>query len=142
MDKSLRKIPGVDKVEDPMLPGTRPLDAGRVIFVFLPDYADSSHEFDRVTSRIDPPIPTNGAVLFDQWLVKTPAGEIFYPLFFHGDVEGWRQQIELGATQLGRKMAKVEGDKFIISGGPAFLLSDCAVTLDGRPFALPRQRDR
>jgi len=139
MDKSLQRALGVEKVDDPMLPGLRPHDAGKVIFAFLPDYADPEDEFHKVTSKIDPPIPKNGGVLFDSWLVKTPAGDVFYPLYFYGDVEGFRQQIELGATQLGLKMAKVEGDKFVVSGGPAFLLSECTVTLDGSPFALPGQ---
>lgn len=139
MDKSLQKILGVEKVDDPALPGTRSRDAGKVIYVFLPKNADPSDEFDRVTSRVDPPIPRRGAVLFDTWLVKTPDGEVFYPLYFHGDVEGWRQQIELGATQLGLKMAKVKGDKFVVSDGPISLLSDCIITLDGLPFSLPDQ---
>ena len=134
MDKTLQKILGVDKVDDLALPGTRPRDAGKVIYVVLPAGADPSDEFDRVTSRIDPPIPQSGAVLFDHWLVKTPAGGTFYPLYFHSDVDGWRQQIELGADQLGLEMAKVEGDKFMVADGSIFLLSECVVTLDGSPF--------
>jgi len=139
MDPSLQKILGVEKVDDPMLPGTRPRDTGKVIYVFLPPGADPSSAFDEVTSWVDPPIPKNGAVLLEHWLVQTPDGQEFYSLYFHGDVEGWRQQIELGATHLGSKMAKVEGDKFVVLGGPAFLLSDCTVMLDGSPFSLPGQ---
>jgi len=137
MDKSLQSILGVEKVDDPMLPGTRPRDSGKVIYVLVPAGADPSDAFDEVTSRIDPPIPKNGAVLLEHWLVRTPDREVFSSLYFHGDVEGWRKQIELGATQLGRKMAKVEGDRFVVLGGPAFLLTDCSVTLDGAPFSLP-----
>jgi len=137
MDKGLQELLGVEAVDDWTLPGTTPRDVDRVIYVFLPDNADPSLEFKKVISRIDPPIPKNGGVLFDAWLVKTPAGEAFYPLSFHGDVEGLRQQIELGATQLGLKMAKIEGDNFLVSGSSAFLLSDCVVTLDGSPFSLP-----
>lgn len=139
MDKSLQKILGVEKVDDPMLPGTRPRDAGKVIYVFLPPDTDPSDAFDEVTSRIDPPIPKDGAVLLEHWLIRTPDGQEFYSLYFHGDVEGWRQQIELGATQLGLKMAKVEGDKFVVSDGPISRLSDCIITLDGLPFSLPDQ---
>jgi hypothetical protein len=137
MDKSLKQALGIEELDEWMLPGTRPGDAGKVIYVFLPDDADPSREFDRVTSIFDPPIAKNGAAFFDTWLVKTPTGEVFYPVYIHGDVEGWRQEIELGATQLGLKMAKIEGDKFVVSGGPAHRLSDCGVTLDGSPFALP-----
>ena len=137
MDKGLQELLGVEALDDWMLPGTTPRDADRVVYVFLPDHADPSHEFTKVISRVDPPIPKNGAVSFDTWLVKTPAGEAFYPLSFHGDVDGFREQIELGAIQLGLKVAKIEGDKFVVSGGPAHRLSDCTVTLDGSPFSLP-----
>jgi hypothetical protein len=137
MDKSLQKILGVEKVDDPSLPGTRPRDSGKVIYVLLQGYEDSYDAFDEVTSRVDPPIPTHGAVLVEDWLVKTPTGEIFYPLFFHGDVEGWRQQIESGVTQLGLKMAKIKDGTLAVSDGQNFPLSDCAVTLGGSPFSPP-----
>jgi len=137
MDKSLQRILGVKKLDDWMLPGARSSDAGKVIYVFLPNNADPFQEFERVTSVVDPPIVKRGAVFFDAWLVKTPDGEIFYPLYFHGDLEGWRQEIERGATELGLKMAKLEGNKFMVSGGPTFLLTDCTVTLDGSPYELP-----
>jgi len=137
MDKSLQKILGVEKVDDPMLPGTRPRDAGKVIYVLLPSGSNESDAFREVTSKIDPPIPKDGAVLLEHWLVRTPSGQNFYSLYFHGDVDGWRKQIERGATELGLKMAKVEGEKLVVSGGPTFLLSECAVTLDGSPFSVP-----
>ncbi len=120
-----------------MLPGTRPQETDRVVYVLLLGHIDSYDAFDDVISRASPRIATHGAVLVEDWLVKTPAGETFYPLFFHGDVEGWRQQIELGANKLGLKMAKVEGDKFLVLDGPTFSLSDCYITLGGSPFSLP-----
>lgn len=135
MDKSLQKILGVEKVDDPSLPGTRSRDAGRVIYILLQGYADSYEAFDEVTSKVDPPIPTHGAVLVEDWLVETPTDEIFYPLFFHGDVEGWRRQIESGATQLGLKMAEIKDGTFAVSDGQIFLLSDCTITLGGAPFS-------
>jgi hypothetical protein len=70
-------------------------------------------------------------------MVKTLDQEVFFAIYFHGDVEGWRQQIELGARQLGLKMAKVHEGKFIVNEGPTYLLTDCTVTLDGKPFPLP-----
>lgn len=139
MEKSIQEKWGFPKVDDPILPGTRPPDVGRVIYVLLQGHTDSYKAFDEVISKVRPPIATHGAALVDDWLVKTPAGEIFYPLFFHGDVEGWRQQIELGATQLGLKMAKLENDKFAVSDGPVFPLTACAITLGGSPFSLPNR---
>ena len=139
MDESLQRIFGVEKVDDPALPGTRPRDVGKVIYVFLPPGVDMSDSVDEVIARVDPPIPKDGAVLLEHWVVRTPEGEDFYSLYFHGDVDGWRQQIELGANQLGLKMAKVSEDRFVIADGPTCLLSACAVTLDGSPFPLPGQ---
>lgn len=137
MDKFLRNKSGFPKVDDPMLPGTRSQDIGKVIYVLLQDHADSYDAFDELFLSVSPPIGTHGAVLVEDWLVRTPPGEIFYPLFFHGDVEGWRRQIELGAKQLGLKSARIEDDDFLVSGGPEFPLSECVITLGGSPFSLP-----
>jgi hypothetical protein len=137
MDPSLQKIFGVEKLDDPALPGTRPRDIGKVIYILLPTGVDLSDSFDEVTGKVDPFIPKHGAALLEYFMVKTPDQEDFFSIYFHGDVEGWRQQIEFGAKQLGLKTAKVHEDKFIVNEGPTYLLSDCTVTLDGKPFSLP-----
>lgn len=137
MDKALQELFGVKKVDDPALPGTRPRDVGKVIYIFLPNDVDQSDSFAEVTAKVDPPIPQHGAALLEYFAVKTPNHENFYSIYFHGDVEGWRQQIELGAKQLGLKMAKVHDDRFVVVEGPSYLLADCAVTFDGAPFPMP-----
>lgn len=142
MDKPFQKRWGFAKVDDPILPGTGSDDFGRVIYILLQGHTDSYEAFDEVISRVRPSIATHGAALVEDWLVTTPAGENFYPLLFHGDVEGWREQIESGATQLGLKMAKVKDDKLVVSDGSAFLLSDCTVALGGSPFSLPIHEPR
>jgi len=134
MEESLKKILGVDKIDDPMLPGTRLRDADKVIYMLLPRGTDPSDAFDEVTSRMDPPLPKNGAVLLEHWVIQTPHGEKFYSLYFHGDVEGWRRQIESGAARLGLKMANVKGDKLLVSNGQSFPLSGCVITLAGSPM--------
>ena len=139
MDESLKKIFGVEKMDDPALPGTRPRDVGQVIYVLLPPGGEMLDAFEKVTAKVDPPIPNDGAVLHEHFAVRTPQGDNFYSLYFHGDVEGWRRQIELGARQLGLKMAWVKGETFIVEGGSKFALSECSVTLDGSPFQLPRK---
>ena len=139
MHESLKRIFGVDKFDDPALPGTRTRDPGKVIYVLLRPGKDMLQSFEEVTDKVDPPIPTDGGALLEYFAVKTPDQEVFYSIYFHSDVQGWRQQIELGAKQLGLKMAKVQEDKFIVNEGPAYLLSDCEVTFDGKPFRLPGQ---
>lgn len=137
MDKALQALFGVEKVDAPALPGTRPRDPGKVIYVLLRPGAKMLDSFEEVTAKVNPPIPKHGAALLEHFAITTPNQERFYSIYFHGDVEGWRQQIEFGATQLGLKMAKVQEDKFVVAGGQAYLLSDCAVSLDGNPFPLP-----
>jgi hypothetical protein len=133
---------GFPRVDNPALPGVKPDDIGRVIYVILRGHSDSYAAFDEVIAKVRPPIATHGAALVQDWLVRSPAGETFYPLSFHGDVEGWRQQIELGASQLGLKMATVKGRKFVVSDGRAFLLSDCAITRGGSPYSLSGHEPR
>ncbi len=137
MDKALQELFGVEKLDEPTLPGTRPQDAGKVIYIGFPAAADVVESFEKVTSKIDPPIPKHGGALLKPWVVQTSDRERFYSLYFHGDVEGWRQQIELGAKQLGLKMAKVHDDRFVVVEGPSYLLADCTVTLDGASFPMP-----
>ena len=84
-------------------------------------------------------LPAAAQAVGDAFTLTTPDQEIFYSIYFHSDVQGWRQQIELGAKQLGLKMAKVHEDKFVVNEGPAYLLSDCTVTYDGKPFPLAGQ---
>jgi hypothetical protein len=139
MNKNFKKNLGFPKVDDPTPPGTRSGDIGRVIYVLLKGYTDSYDAFDEVISRARSTPSTHGAALVEDWLVKTPTGEIFFPIFFHGDEEGWRQRIELGASQLGWKMAKMGDHKFAVTDGPVFPLADCAITAGGSPFPLPNR---
>jgi len=46
---------------------------------------------------------------------------------YHGDLVGWGKDIEEGAKGLGLLLAYIESDKFIISDGRSFPLSECEI---------------
>lgn len=48
-------------------------------------------------------------------------------MVYHGDLVGWKKDIEEGADGLNLLLAKIEGKQFIISDGRVFLLSECKV---------------
>ena len=130
MDQSLQKLFGVEKFDEPRLPGTRAKDPGKVIYIYRQTDTNTSESFDKVVDVIDPPLFKEGAALLEWWLVTTPTGSTFYSVYFHGDLNGWRQQIEIGAKRLGLATARVEDDKFVVSDGSAFLLSDCLARME------------
>jgi hypothetical protein len=54
-----------------------------------------------------------------------PDGSIFHAIEYHGDIEGWRQDIEEGAAEQKITLARIEADKLVISDGRVFDLSAC-----------------
>ncbi|MBM6446866.1 hypothetical protein JQF37_25010 [Pseudomonas sp. MIL9] len=41
-------------------------------------------------------------------------GPLFHAFSYHGDLEGWRKDIEAGAEGIGLLLTRIEGDQFII----------------------------
>ncbi len=56
-----------------------------------------------------------------------PDGTQFHGMSYHGDIEGWREQIAQGAKELGIQPAAISGDKLRISDDRETELSDCTV---------------
>ncbi|MCY1414344.1 hypothetical protein D9M71_297910 [compost metagenome] len=69
----------------------------------------------------------NGGRASDSCSVLSPDGLLFRVMSYHGDLAGWRKDIEEGAKGLGLLLAKIEGDQFVISDGRSFPLSECKI---------------
>jgi hypothetical protein len=83
--------------------------------------------FKKLTSQINPPIPKNGGTITENCKLWLPSGELLHALSYRGDIDGWREQIEQGAAQLGLFAGKIAGDKITLSDGRYYELSDCKV---------------
>lgn len=55
---------------------------------------------------------------------------MFHAIGYHGDLEGWRKDIEAGAQAMHLLLARIEGDKFVVSDGRLFPLSECKIEFD------------
>jgi len=57
-----------------------------------------------------------------------PDDSIFHAVGYHGDLAGWKQDIETGATEQNIALARIDGNKLVVSDGRVFALSDCKAT--------------
>lgn len=84
-------------------------------------------QFKNITCFTDPPNATCGGVNEAGCDITPPDGPFFHAAIYHGDLAGWRKDIEEGAKGLGLLLAKIEGDQFVISDGRSFPLSECKI---------------
>ena len=54
----------------------------------------------------------------------------FYALTYHGDLIGWKKDIEEGAKAYGSLLATIEEENFILNDGRVFNLSACQINFD------------
>jgi hypothetical protein len=133
----------VGRIErEPATPGTRPGQAEKVRYVSFDRSQNPAELFHDVVRRVKPVLAKNGGVNQDRFIVTLPDGTPFYALKYHGDVAGWRAQIEQGAADLGFLTAKIESDTFVVSDGRSYPLSECTVERDNAALKLPARPRR
>ena len=117
MDMTEREIPGIYPVE------------WREYRYVSDDGKDKFFEelFDKLTQQIDPPIPAKGGAITENCKLLLPTGELFHALSYKGDIDGWREQIEQGANQLGLLVGEIVGGEFVLSDERRYALSECRV---------------
>lgn len=131
VSKSLEQIFGKGAFEyERKLAGTRPGEDETVRYVSLDGAESISELFDLVLGKISPPLMNAGGAVLEGDRVKLPDGRQFFAIVFHGDIEGWRKQIEQGASELGRATARVLNGNVITSDGQSYPLSGCKVEFD------------
>ncbi|SFD74055.1 hypothetical protein SAMN04489722_1243 [Algibacter lectus] len=81
--------------------------------------------FDLITSQFE--IAKYGGIISENCKLTLPNGELFHSLSYRGDIEGWREEIDLGAEKLKLITGKVINDKIELSDGRNFKLSDCKI---------------
>jgi hypothetical protein len=109
------------------VPGTGEGESEIVRYVSWHGDDPPSEQFRRVTRQVDPPIVRGGGVVLEGCRIRAPDGVVYYPLCYHGDIAGWQEQIQRGASELGLATARIAGDDFVISDGRVFRLSDCQI---------------
>jgi hypothetical protein len=112
------------------IPGTRPGEESSVRYVFFDDPASIPAVFHEVINKIEPHLMKTGGATLEGTKLELSDGGHFFAMQFSYDLEGWREQIELGAKALGRATAKVLGGDLIVSDGRSYPLSSCKVEFD------------
>ncbi|GEM_PF-2250901 len=131
MPKSyMEYILGVEFEHERKVPGTRPGEEASVRYVSFDDPASIPKLFHEVLNKIKPYLRKSGGATLEGTRLELPDGGHFFAILFTVDLEGWREQIELGAKALGRATAKVQGGDIIVSDGRSYPLSSCKIEFD------------
>jgi hypothetical protein len=116
---------------DRFIPGTHPDDISQHIYFCLDKKHDSAHkQFDAIFDYTNQPAAKHGGARFGGFSLALPDDSVFYNISYHGDCDGWKRHIEKGAEILNTALAKIETDKFIVSDGRIFELSECIPNFD------------
>ena len=94
--------------------GTRPGEEASVRYVSFDDPASIPKLFHEVLNKPERHLMNGGAIL-EGTKLELPDGGRFFAIQVTYDLEGWREQVELGAKALGRATAKVLGGDVIVS---------------------------
>ncbi|WP_081068352.1 hypothetical protein [Burkholderia stagnalis] len=110
-----------------VIPGTVAVEGTE--FVYFSDDGKNKfrRQFKNVTEFTNPPYAKSGGVNERGCRVTLPDGQLFHAIGYHGDIDGWRQDIEAGAHAFGLLLARIEGGVFVVSDGRAVPLNECNV---------------
>lgn len=128
MNSNERKIPGMTPFEWKEFRYVS--DDGNDEFLSKNDLLKEKGLFEKLTEQIDPPIPKAGGAFSENCRLWLPSGELFHALSYLGDIAGWRDQIEIGARQLGLLTGKILKDEIILSDGRSYPLARCTAEWD------------
>jgi len=82
-------------------------------------------QWNSLTHGVTPGQTKGGGMTSQGSRLWLPDGSLFYPIGYHGDVEGWRGLIEEGARLNGVLLARIEGGSIVVQDGRSFRLEDC-----------------
>jgi hypothetical protein len=126
MEKFLGVPVGLSKV----IPGTVALKGQEFVYISDDGKGDFHALFKNLTKTVNPRMAKRGGKTSQGCRLWLPDGTLFHPIGYHGDVEGWRIDIESGARQHNLQTARINGDRIVVSDGRSFPLSECTVKFD------------
>jgi hypothetical protein len=130
MPSEMEKILGVPIGHKGIIPGTVSMEGVEVVY-FCDDGRTILEQFEALASSYrNPRHAQRGGMNGRGCHLTLPDGSIFHAIGYHGDIAGWRQDIEEGAAAQKITLARIDGDKFAISDGRVFELSSCTAQFD------------
>ncbi|MEZ2311574.1 hypothetical protein AB6809_33615 [Paraburkholderia sp. RCC_158] len=113
-----------------VIPGTVAVDGTEFIYFSDDGKNNFRKQFRNLTEFTTPPYAQSGGVNERGCAIALPDGQLFHAIAYHGDTEGWRKDIHAGAKALSVLLAKIEGDKLVVSDGRTFSLNECKIAFD------------
>jgi len=126
MEKILGGSIGFEKI----IPGTAVKEGKGIIYFSDDGKTDFGTQFNRLTKDVSPRHAKHGGKTSQGCKLWLPDGSLFHPVGYHGDVDGWRKDIENGAQQLNLLLATIDGERIVVSDGRSFALVNCKVEFD------------
>jgi len=110
-----------------VIPGTQSVDGVEIVYFSDDGKNKFRKQFRTLTSSVEPRTATHGGMNERGCRIMPPNGPLFHAIGYHGDVEGWRKDVQTGATARGLLLARIEDGTFVMSDGRSFPLSECQV---------------
>jgi hypothetical protein len=124
----MERILGVPIGHKGIIPGTVPVEG--VEIAYFCDGSSEGERFHDLTSHSKPRHAQCGGMNERGCSLTLPDGSIFHAIGYHGDIVGWRQDIEEGAAAQKIALARIEADTLVISDGRVVKLSTCTAKFD------------
>jgi hypothetical protein len=127
--KRLEQILGgkIEQKGQRAIPGLILRDGVEVIYFSLPPKSNVHKQFRNITNYTNPPFAKSGGVSESGCSIQSPDGILFHAISYHGDLAGWRKDIEAGAQTFNSVLANVDGDDLIVADGRVFDIGKCRV---------------
>lgn len=109
------------------IPGLVVRDGVEVLYFSVDAKASAKKLFKSITNHTNPPIAQSGGANERGCVITVPGEIAFHALSYHGDLDGWRKDIEIGAAALGVVLAKIQSSGIVLGDGRSFSLDQCTI---------------
>lgn len=120
----------LERLEDRIIPGVEPIDGQSVVYYQDDKRTTSKKLFMMLFEGLSERRAKFGGSSSGGCSILTPDKELFRAMYYHGDMEGWRLDIEAGARRQGLLLAWFHGECFKLPDGREYSLTDCDVTFE------------
>lgn len=102
------------------LPGLHPREGLEVIYYQDDGRATARKLFRMLLDGVHTPSAKAGGLVSDPCTIVLPDGRMFRAASYHGDVDGWREDIVNSTRAMGILLGKVDGHSFLVADGSEF----------------------
>lgn len=127
--KDLEKILGgeIEQLNARRIPGSVAINGVEVVYYQDDGRMKRSKLFKVFLDGLSSRSAKSGGRVSDSCSITSPDNLLFHAMSYHGEIVGWRKDIEEAAKGLGLLLARIEGESFIVSDGRYFPLSECRI---------------